>query len=242
MSRLTRRHNNLRKAQARFEKVSRRGKQFQLQFDRQQNNRGRYRTSINIVRGEKQYHGNNRGILHKIINLKYRVNGDTPSITRTLNATQPTTFKGKILKKTAQGANFVVHDTVKTAVDTGLAAEIVGIKATDTVGREIVNKARQKYTREAVDDYHRGTFATIKIGADAVKGTQKHFKLKKQYRLEKAKYRLKKAENDIFKAEKYRPERRKILHKLNDSRYEFQANKSKFRNSRISNLHRAFGP
>lgn len=240
MSRLTRRHNNLRKAQARFEKISRRGKQFQLQFDRQQNNRGRYKTSVSIVRGEKQYHGNNRGILHKIVNLKYRVNGDTPSITRTLNVTQPTTFIGKPLKATAQATNFVVHDAVKTAVDAGLTAETVGIKVTDTASREIVNKARQKYTREAVDDYHRGTFATLKIGADAVKGTHKHYKLKKQYRLEKAKYRLKKAENDIFKAENFKPNKRKILRKLIDNKEEFQLNKSKFKNSDKTNLDRAF--
>lgn len=240
MSRLTRKHNNLKKAQARFEKVSRRGKQFQLQFDRQHNNRGRYKTSVNIVRGEKQYHGNNRGILHKIVNLKYRVNGDTPSITRTINATQPTTFIGKSLKATAQATNFVVHDAVKTAVDAGLTAETVGIKVTDTASREIVNKARQKYTREAVDDYHRGTFATLKIGADAVKGTHKHFKLKKQYRLEKAKYRLKKAENDIFKAENFKPNKRKILRKLIDNKEEFQLNKSKFKNSDKTNLDRAF--
>lgn len=240
MSKLTRKHNNLKKAQARFEKVSRRGKQFQLQFDRQQNNHGRYKTSVNIVRGEKQYHGNNRGILHKIVNLKYRVNGDTPSITRTINATQPTTFIGKSIKKTAQATNFVVHDAVKTAVDAGLTAETVGIKVTDTASREIVNKSRQKYTREAVDDYHRGTFATLKIGADAVKGTHKHYKLKKQYRLEKAKYRLKKAENDIFKAENFKPNKRKILRKLIDNKEEFQLNKSKFKNSDKTNLDRAF--
>lgn len=240
MSRLTRRHNNLRKAQARFEKVSRRRKQFQLQFDRQQNNRGRYKTSVNIVRGEKQYHGNNRGILHKIVNLKYRVNGDTPSITRTINATQPTTFIGKSLKATAQATNFVVHDAVKTAVDAGLTAETVGIKVTDTASREIVNKARQKYTREAVDDYHRGTFATLKIGADAVKGTHKHFKLKKQYRLEKARYRLKKAENKVFKEEKYKPEKRKIIKRLNDSKEIFKNQKLKFKKSNKSNLDKAF--
>ena len=195
MSRLTRRQNNLQKAQARFEKVSRRRNQFQLSFERRQSENGRFRTHVHIRRGEKEYHGNNRGLLHKAVSVRFRIKGDTPSVTKAINSTHPSTFKGKALKKSAQAVNFAVHDTVKTAVDAGLAAETVGLKSADTASREIVNKARQKYTREAVDDYHRGTIAALRIGADAVKGTKRHFKLKKQYKLEKAKYRLKKAEN-----------------------------------------------
>lgn len=48
MSRLTRRQNNLQKAQARFEKVSRRSNQFQLSFERRQNENGRFRTHVRI--------------------------------------------------------------------------------------------------------------------------------------------------------------------------------------------------
>ena len=162
-------------------------------------------------------HGNNRGILHKIVNAKYRVTGDVPSVTRTVNSIQPTTFKGKALKRTAQTANRIAHDTVNTVVHTGLAAETAAIRTADDVSREIVDQARRKYTREAVDDYHRGTFAALRIGADAVKGTKRHFKLKKQYRLEKAKYRLKKADNQLFQVEKYQPEKRKAKQSLSAS-------------------------
>ncbi len=56
MSRLTRRQNNLQKAQARFEKVSRRRNQFQLSFEKRQNENGRFRTQVRIRRGEKEYH------------------------------------------------------------------------------------------------------------------------------------------------------------------------------------------
>ena len=66
---LQRKQNNLRKAQARFDKVSRRSKQFQIEFVRGQNSRGKFKTKANIVRGEKQFHGNNRGLIHKAVNL-----------------------------------------------------------------------------------------------------------------------------------------------------------------------------
>lgn len=173
-------------------------------------------------------------------NSKFRVKGDVPSFTRRINGTQPVTFKGKALKKTAQGANFVVHDTVKTAVDTGLAAETAAVKTTEIASREAVNKARQKYTREAVDDYHRGTFAALKIGADAVTGTKKHFKLKKQYKLEKAKYKLKKAENEVFRKDEYKPKKKENSQKLKEAKTTFKEQKSRFKTSDKSNLDRAF--
>ena len=99
ISRLKRRHNNLRKAQKRLEKVSKRHKQFQVHFERQPDEQGQYRTNVRLVRGEKTYHGNNRGLLHKIVNAKYRITGDVPSVTKAINITQPTTFRGKTLKK-----------------------------------------------------------------------------------------------------------------------------------------------
>ena len=158
---LQRKQNNLRKAQARFDKVSRRSKQFQIEFVRGQNSRGKFKTKANIVRGEKQFHGNNRGLIHKVVNAKYRIKGDAPSVTRTINAWKPKSKKGKVFKGSAKVTNFAVHDVTQTAVDTALAAETVGLKGADVAQREVRNKLKQKYTREAVDDYHRGVFFVI---------------------------------------------------------------------------------
>lgn len=178
---LIRKENNLRKAQARLDKVSKRSKQFQIRFQREQNKKGKFRTKIHIERGEKEHHG--RGILHKAVGLKYRVKGDKPSVTRFINNTEPKTFKGKIAKKTAQAVNLAVHDVMQTAVDTGLAAETTAIKIGDVAQREVRNKLKQKYTREAVDDYHKGVFLMGRTAVDAVKGTRNHFKQKKQFQL-----------------------------------------------------------
>lgn len=217
---LKRKENNLRKAQARLDKVSKRSKQFQIRFQREQNSRGRFHTRAYIERGEKEHHSG-RGIIHKTVALKYRVKGDRPSVTRFINSQEPQTVKGKIAKKTAQAANFAVHDVVQTAVDTALAAENVSIKIADTAQREVRNKLKQEYTREAVDDYHRGVFLIGRTAVDAVKGTRQHLKTKKQYKPEQAKFKLKKADNKLYKA--------KIKSKLAKNKTDLRKAKQKFR-------------
>ncbi|MDE7365423.1 MAG: hypothetical protein K2N27_11220 [Ruminococcus sp.] len=240
MSRFIKRQNNLRKAQAKFEKASRRSKQFKIRFERSQNSRGRFRTRADIIREEKTFHGSNRGLAHKVFNLKNRIEGDVPSITKTINSFQPKTFKGKLFKKSAQAVNFTVHDTAQTTVDAVLASETIGLKSADAVKREIVNNLKQKYSREAVDDYHRGTLETLCIGADAVKGTHNHFKSKKQYKLEKAKFRLKKAEYDIFKEDTFKPKMRKNKADFKVKKAEYRQHRRDFRHSSQSNIQRAF--
>lgn len=220
---LQRKENNLRKAQARFDKVSKRSKQFQIEFVREQSSRGKFKTKANIVRGEKQFHGNNRGILHKAADLKYRVKGDAPTVTRLINSYEPTTKKGKLLKKTAQVGNFALHDVKQTAVDTALAAETVGLKASDIARREVGNKLKQKYTREAVDDYHRGVFFMGKTAVDAAKGTHQHFKQKKQHRLENAKFKLKKADYAVFKEKTYQPKLKANKAELKSAKAEYKS-------------------
>ena len=223
---LQRKQNNLRKAQARFDKVSRRSKQFQIEFVRGQNSRGKFKTKANIVRGEKQFHGNNRGLIHKAVNAKYRIKGDVPSVTRTINAWKPKSKKGKVFKGAAKVTNFAVHDVTQTAVDTALAAETVGLKGADVAQREVRNKLKQKYTREAVDDYHRGVFFVGRTAVDAVKGTHCHLKQKKQQKLEKAKYKLQKAEYKVFKADSYKP-------KLSASKADIKSAKAFYKSRKV---------
>ena len=94
--------------------------------------------------------------------------GDKPSVTRFINGREPKTTAGKAVKKTAQAVNFTVHDVTQTAVDVGLASENTAIKVGDTAQREVRNKLKQKYTREAVDDYHKGVFLMGRTAVDAV--------------------------------------------------------------------------
>lgn len=207
---LQRKENNLRKAQARLDRIQNPPRwkvirEFQIDFRREQNRHGKYRTRAYIVRDVKSYHSNHRGLIHKVVNLKYRIRGDRPSVTRFINSAEPTTKKDKLFKKTAQLGNFAVHDVGQTAVDTALAAETVGIETTDIAQCEARNKLKQKYIREAVDDYHRGVFFIGKTTFDAVKGTHRHFKQKRQHKLENAKFKLKKADHAVFKAKTYQP-------------------------------------
>lgn len=112
MSKFIKRQNKLKKAQARFEKVSCRSKQFQVNFERRKNSSGKFKTHVNIIRDEKKYGG--KGLIHKIINQKNRFTGDKPSVTKFIDNRNPKTFKGKLFKKSAQTVNFAVHDTAKT--------------------------------------------------------------------------------------------------------------------------------
>ncbi len=219
---LHRKENNLRKAQARFDKVSKRIKQFQIEYRREQNSRGRFHTHAHIVRGEKVHHGG-RGIIHKAVNLKYRIKGDKPSVTRTIKSWQPKTVKGKIFKANARAVNFMVHDTAQTAIDVALATETTGLKTVDVTQREVRQKLKQKYTREAVDDYHRGVFFMGRAVVDAVKGTHDHLKAKKQYKLEKAKFKLKYADNKLYKAKTHKPKMSATKADLKKAKSEYKA-------------------
>ena len=221
---LQRKENNLRRAQARFDKVSKRSKQFQINFRREQNSRGRFRTRAYIVRGEKTHHSG-RGIIHKVAHAKYRITGDAPSITRSIKSWQPKTVKGKLFKANVGAVNFAVHDVAQTVVDTALTGETIGLKSAETVQREVKNKAIQKYNHEAVDDYHRGTFFVSKTAVDAVKGTYHHLKSKKLYKVEKAKYRLKKADNKLYKAKTCKPKLKANKADLKKAKAEYRAKK-----------------
>lgn len=230
---LQRKENNLRKAQARLDRIQNpprwkvishlRNREFQIDFRREQTKSGKFRTRAYIVRDAKAYHGNNRGILHKAVNLKYRIKGDKPSFTRLINSSEPKTKRGKLLKKTVQLGNFAVHDVGRTAVDTALAAETGGIKTADTAQREVRNKLKQKYTREAVDDYHRGVFFVGRTAVNAVKGTHHHLKTKKQHKLEKAKFQLKKADNKLYKAKMQKPKMAATKADLRKAKAEYRA-------------------
>lgn len=225
---LQRKENNLRRAQARLDKVNKRSKQFQIDFRREANSRGRFHTRPHIVRGEKTHHGG-RGIIHHVANAKYRITGDKPSVTRTIKSWQPKTIRGKVFKANARAVNFMVHDTAQTAVDVALATETAGMKTADVAQREVRQKLKQKYTREAVDDYHRGVFFMGRAAVDAVKGTHQHLKTKKQYKLEKAKFKLKDADNKLYKAKTHKP-------KMSATKVDLRKAKAEYR-SRIKPAH-----
>ena len=118
----------------------------------------------------------------------------------------------------------------------GLAAETTAIKVGDIAQKEVRNKLKQKYTREAVDDYHKGVFLMGRTAVDAVKDTRNHFKQKKQFQLEQAKYKLKKADNKLFKAKTYKPKMAKTKADLKAAKAEY---KSKIVRDRGNKLRRA---
>ena len=59
--------------------------QFQFRMTRQQGDDGKFHTKVNIVRGEKQYKLKNKGVLHRLVNQRYRFTGDVPSWNKKIN-------------------------------------------------------------------------------------------------------------------------------------------------------------
>ena len=217
--------------------LRRRNTQLQIRFQRVKTRRGTYRTIAYIERGERQYHGNNRGLLHKAVNLKYRVVGDRPSITRSLNSLQPKTVKGMTVRNTARIINFAAHDTLKTAVDVGLAAETASLKVRDTAQRETIRYVQNKYRQNAVDDYHKGTLFMARLVIDAGKGTHQHFRLKKQHKVERFKFKELKRDNLRFKqSSRLTKQKHKLQRSINKAKY--QKHKRSFK--RVSRRSRSY--
>ena len=232
MANLQRTHHQLEKAEKKLRKYSRSQKQFQVQFVRKPNTDGKFKTTVHIRRGEKSSRYAGHGLIHKAVRFQTRFTGDKPSVTKSLDSLKPKTFRGKVLKRSAQLVNRTAHTAWHTAESTALGAETVTFKTTKAAERNVRYKLQQKYRQEAVDDYHRGTIATLVIAKDAVHSTRRHFKQKKQFKLEKARYRLQKAEYKLFKGEQYRPKLAKNRKELKAERRKFRERKKSFKRFR----------
>lgn len=232
MANLQRTHHQLEKAEKKLRKYSRSQKQFQVQFVRKPNTDGKFKTTVYIRRGKKSSRYAGHGLIHKAVRFQTRFTGDKPSVTKSLDSLKPKTFRGKVLKRSAQLVNRTAHTAWHTAESTALGAETVTFKTTKAAERNVRYKLQQKYRQEAVDDYHRGTIATLVIAKDAVHGTRRHFKQKKQFKLEKARYRLQKAEYKLFKGEQYRPKLAKNRKELKAERRKFRERKKSFKRFR----------
>ena len=232
MAKLSRTHHQLAKAEKKLRKYSKNQKQFQIQFVRQQRKNGKFKTIAYVGRGEKSNRYTGHGLIHRAVNLKTRVFGDKPSITKCLDSLKPKELIGKGFKRSAQLVNATAHTALHTAEGTVLGAETVTLKTTQAVERNVWYKLKQKYRQEAIDDYHRGTIATLGITKDTVVGTRRHFKQKKQFKLEKARYKVKKAEYKLFKGEQYKPKLAKSRKELKEVRLKFKKRKKSFKRFR----------
>ena len=229
-------HHQLAKAEKKLRKYSRSQKQFQVQFVRKQRKNGKFKTTARIRRGEKSSRYTGHGLSHRAVNLKTRFTGDKPSITKSLDSLKPKTFRGKVLKRSAQLINRIAHTAWHTAEGSALGAETIALKTGNAVQRDVRYKLKQKYRQEAVDDMHRGTIATLVIAKDAVTGTRRHFKQKKQFRLEKTRYRLQKAEYKLFKGGQYQPKLAKSRKELKEKKQIFGECKKSFKHFKKKQL------
>lgn len=216
--------------------------QFQFRMTRQQGDDGKFHTKVNIVRGEKQYKLKNKGVLHRLVNQRYRFTGDVPSWNKKINTSldkwQPKTMKGITAKSLVKIGKVTVQKTGSAVVKTGLTAESGILALGDAVKNKALLAAKQnayKYRNEAQDDVHRGAFAASKIAIDAGLGLRNHFKEKKQHKLHKARYRLQKysaielklQKQPVLKQNKRDIKAKKTLQKINKLSYQQKMKKLK---------------
>mgnify|MGYP006873036300 CR=1 FL=1 len=230
--------SELQKARDRLERVSKRQKQFQLNFVRHKTKRGRFKTTVFMERGVREHHGG-RGLLHRVYNARFRVKGDRPSFTRAINSFEMQTKGGKFVQRSAKVTNFIIHDVGQTALDAGLVSETLGIKAAETAGREVRHHYQNKYVREAADDYHKGIFFVGRIAVDGIKGTRTHFKQKRQHKLETAKYKLRRAERKDFIKNGYKPKIEKNKADFKKTKADFKARKQSYKQGAKSKIGKA---
>lgn len=235
--------NSLTKARNRYEKVSRRSKEFQIKFERTQTKSGSFITKPKIVRENKEYHYQKAGILHSIdYAAKYKIQGDKPSITRSINNWKPISKKGQAAKFALKATNFAAHDIGKTGFHIGLAAETTGIKSGRLIGdaaaNYIGNKAAMKM-RFSSNDTMKSAYFSGKIAASAAKGIVYHLKAKKQFKLENAKYKLQKAEYKTFKRSSYKLQKKEIKKDFKKIKKKFKASKTAYKNSEKTNINKA---
>lgn len=173
--------------------------QLQIRFTRRPNDKGKYKTYINFTRGENNFKLQNRGIVHRLVNQKYRFVGDVPPVSKridtSLNKWMPKTAKGKAAKGIIQGGKTVLKTTSNTALKTALAADSGIVKLTDYskyYAKRAVNEGVLKYKRESDDDANKAVLEASQLVFDTGMGIKHHFKKKKQHQLHKARYRLQK--------------------------------------------------
>lgn len=225
MARLILKQNkSLKKAKSPLKQHGWRGTEFQVKLVRQRTGNGKYHIKAQIKRERKEYHGNNRGLLHKAVNLKYRIKGDKPSVTKYLDSIQTQTFKGEVLRLSAKSTYKITKQSSKTALSAALAAETAAYKTGGAVYKHSKDYLVNKYRSEATDDCNKGTIAAITLVYDAGKGTYSHFKQKKRNRLEKERYRLQKQTARNFKKNTYQP---KLIKNRQELRIIKQKRKSK---------------
>lgn len=180
------------------------GTEFKLKFQRIQTPDGSFKTTPSIIRAKKEYHGNNTGILHKVVNMQYKVIGDTPSLQKKIDYIHTTTRRGEFAKKALKASYTTAKIGANTAIKTGLAAETATLKVGQMAKSAAWQKFKQNYVTDGQDDVNRGLLGAGGLTRDVTKGLINHRKLKIQHKLEKTNFQMKKEEYRLFNKESFK--------------------------------------
>lgn len=212
---MARMHNRQNNAMHSTERLSRNGKQFKIQFTRESSSSGKYKTRFKLVREERSAPVE-RGIIHRINNLKYRFTGDVPSVSKAIDS-----MHSGSLKITLKAADKAVRIPAGTVMKAGLAAETAVMRTAENAEQEIRYKLKSKYRQHAVDDGNRAVVFTAETISDTARGLMRHHRQKVNYRIEAGKLKELKLDRRIYSKDR--------IKNLKSRKKELRLSKKKFR-------------
>lgn len=117
------------------------GKETHIKFERSQNESGKFKTHIKLVRAEAPQQLP-KGVLHKLNNINRFVEGDKPLQKKPKIKYEPKSLKGEMAYGALSSSKAVVKNSAKFAKATALTGETVLTKAGSTGLRQIQYKLR----------------------------------------------------------------------------------------------------
>ena len=199
------------------------GKETHIKFERSQNESGKFKTHIKLVRAEAPQQLP-KGVLHKLNNINRFVEGDKPLQKKPKIKYEPKSLKGEMAYGALSSSKAVVKNSAKFAKATALTGETVLTKAGSTGLRQIQYKLRNN------SDVHDSGKAVM-TGITALQTINRGRKYLINYRRSRAAYKQQKI---TFEGQKQQLKTEKAKYSGENQKYKLQKKQLKNKLSGIT--------
>lgn len=199
------------------------GKETHIKFERSQNESGKFKTHIKLVRAEATQQLP-KGVLHKLNNINRFVEGDKPLQKKPKIKYEPKSLKGEMAYGALSSSKAVVKNSAKFAKATALTGETVLTKAGSAGLRQIQYRLRNN------SDVHDSGKAVM-TGITALQTINRGRKYLINYRRSRAAYKQQKI---TFEGQKQQLKTEKAKYSGENQKYKLQKKQLKNKLSGIS--------
>ena len=171
-------------------------RQTQIHIERELQPNGKYARTVRF-KHSRNYSYSSDGRFHGVLNAvhelsKTKIQGDVPSLSKTLDSVKPKSIGGKVGLKTAKGGYKLTKATVKTAQSTVLAAE----RGLVAVSGQALNAGKRKLSEEISQT---DTGRVLIKANEARKFVRSQLNQRKMYSTQKKRVQLRKEELKLNK-------------------------------------------